>query len=144
MEIKQLKNEYATQDNRGTTYPIYVQVQEKHCVGVMADGYSPSCLFGDGEVITKYKHPDCEEPYEDKDELLEYLKDSGYQEDGIEEVNLGYIWIPVEFFLTIKGAEEYIEINKHNHGELRTYVSNFDRRNYEMRELLENIGLRTN
>lgn len=57
--------------------------------------------------------------------------------------NVGYIWTPVEFFLTIKGAEQYMRANSHNHGKLRTYVHWFERRNFEMRGLLEAIGFKT-
>jgi len=63
-------------------------------------------------------------------------------EHCIEDVPCGYIWHPVEFFLTIKGAEEYIKCNQHNHGKLRRYIACFGRRNYEMRELLNEIGLK--
>ena len=48
----------------------------------------------------------------------------------------------IEFFLTIRGAEEFIKADKHNHGKLRTYVKHFNRRNYEMRNLLEEIGFK--
>ena len=54
MSLEELKKEYATQDNRGTAYPIYVTVQELRCVGVMADGYSASCPYGDGVTKTEY------------------------------------------------------------------------------------------
>lgn len=60
--------------------------------------------------------------------------------ENIEELNVGYLWLDVEFFLTIKGAEEYIKANAHNHEKLRTYVSHFERRNFEMRKLLDILG----
>jgi len=49
MDIEKLKKEYLAQDNRATAYPIYVQIQEQICIGVMADGYSPMCPFDYGE-----------------------------------------------------------------------------------------------
>lgn len=125
MEIEELKKEYATQDNRGTAYPFYVQVQELTCVGVIADGYDVCCPFGDGETRIEQAY-NCETDCNDG-----------------EELQMGYIWHPVEFFLTIKGAKEYMELNKHNHGELRTYVSWFERRNHEMRGLLKETGFKT-
>lgn len=149
MDIELLKKEYAEQDNRGTAYPIYVQVQELVCIGVMADGYSVCCPFGDGVTKEEYRHPDYEETHEKEQELLDQmLEDNGEdyanEEMGnIEVINVGYIWHPVEFFLTIKGAEEYMKANKHNHGKLRTYVSCFERRNYEMRDLLKELGFKT-
>ena len=117
MNLEEIKKEYAEQDNGSTAYPIYVQVQEKHCVGVIKEGYSPICPFGDAET------------------------DIETNDDG-DELTVGYIWMPVEFFLTIKGAEEYMKANKHNHGELRTYVSHFERRNYEMNNLLNELDFK--
>jgi hypothetical protein len=151
MDLEALKKEYAEQDNRSTAFPIYVQVQEKHCIGVLASGYGARCPFGDGEEVTEYRHSDFEGTYREYDELIKEMEDYyssskefEAEQENIEEVNMGYIWVPVEFFLTIKGAEEYMKANAHNHGELRTYVSHFERRNFEMRELLETLGFKTN
>ena len=116
------------------------------CIGVMADGYSVSCPFGDGETKMEYKHPDLEESYKSKHDISEAI--SEYYEDlneaekefeNIEEINVGYIWHPVEFCLTIKGAKEYMQANAHNHGKLRTYVSHFNTRNFEMTKLLKTL-----
>jgi hypothetical protein len=142
-----LKEEYATQDNRATAYPIYVTVQELVCIGVMADGYSPS---GDGIARKEYRINNDSDPdvCETKEEAIELLKESfdgdELQEaiDNIEELNVGYLWVDVEVFLTIKGAEEYMKLNAHNHGEIRTYVKHFERRNFEMRELLNGLGFK--
>ena len=149
MNLEELKSEYETQDNRITAYPIYVTVQELVCVGVMADGYSVNCPFGDGETITKYRllDGDCEAPeFNSMIELKKYYKEETdlgeVKGRDIEEYQLGYIWTPVEFFLTIKGAEEYIKTNSHNHGKLRTYVHHFERRNFEMRGLLKELGFK--
>ncbi|MFA7718261.1 MAG: Nif11-like leader peptide family natural product precursor [Candidatus Absconditabacterales bacterium] len=149
MTVEELKKEYETQDNRCTAYPIYVTVQELHCVGVLADGYSVCCPYGAGEERTEYGHPDLQERFDSRQEVIEELKDRGYdvtedELDDIEELSMGYIWHPVEFFLTIKGAEEYMKANAHNHGKLRTYVHYFEDRNFEMRALLKELGFRTN
>jgi len=149
MDLKKLKQEYSNQGNRMTAYPIYVMVQELVCIGVMADGYTVNCPYGDGVTKTEYKHNALEESYETEHDISEaiseYYADLNEAEKefkNIEEINVGYIWHPVEFFLTIKGAEEYMKANKHNHGKLRTYVDHFERRNFEMRELLKEIGLK--
>ena len=122
--IEELKKEYETQNNRMTSFPIFVTVQERFSVGVMADGYSVNCPYGDGETV-KEKYPSDDE------------------DESTPEINVGYIWVDREWFLTIKGAEEYMKANAHNHGELRTYVHHFERRNFEMRELLKEIGFKT-
>ena len=144
-ELEKLKNEYLTQDNRFTAYPIFVTVQELVCVGVLADGYSVNCLYGDGETRTEYVLPEDSDLYfHSEEELEEYLKDegeeAGYKKEDFDEAVVGYIWHPVEFFLTVKGANEYIAANQHNHGKLRTYIHHFESRNYEMRSLLKSIG----
>lgn len=149
MDIENLKQEYATQDNRATAYPIYVTVQELVCIGVMADGYS---MAGDGINKTEYRINNDGDPdiCETKEQAMELLKEQ-FQDDpvslaeaieNIEELNVGYLWVDVEFFLTIKGAEEYMKANAHNHNELRTYVKHFERRNFEMRSLLETLGFK--
>jgi len=144
--IANIVNEYNRQDNRSTAYPIYVVVQELVCIGVMSEGYS---ICVDGENRTKYKHPDLDDGYDSEEELIKALGE--YYEDtdklnleigNIEALNMGYVWIDVEFFLTIKGAEEYMKANAHNHGELRTYVDWFEDRNFEMRSLLKELGCR--
>lgn len=149
MTIEELKKEYASQDNRCTSYPIYVTVQELFCVGLIEDGYSVNCPYGDGETVTKYRltDGDSEAPeFDSEEELIKYYKEKdddrrvGYSD--IQEYQLGYIWHPVEFFLTIKGAEEYMKVNAHNHGKLRTYVKWFESRNFEMRGLLAELGFR--
>jgi len=136
----------------GTAYPVYVTVQELVFVGVIANGYSVCGQCGgktkteylinyDGDAGTFDSHEDAvdalKEQYggENEDELKKAI-------DDIEELNAGYIWYPVEFFLTVKGAEEYMKANAHNHGKLRTYVHWFESRNYEMRELLKEIGFK--
>lgn len=138
MKIEDLKKEYAAQDNRATAYPIYVTVQELICIGVMADGCSEHCPYGDGEIRLEHDCEHCNDHCWDEcqgEEEPEYCN---------QDVRCGYIWHPVEFFLTIKGAEEYINANTHNHGKLRTYVHCFERRNYEMRNLLIEMGFKTN
>ena len=136
MNIEELKKEYSVQDNRFTAYPIYVQVQELICIGVMAIGYSPICPYGDSYTKMEHNCDNCSKyPCWNDDEKE--------PEHCLEDEPFGYIWHPVEFFLTVKGAEEYIKADKHNHGELRTYVCHFDRRNFEMRGLLEELGFKT-
>ena len=151
MFLEKLKKEYKEQDNRGTAYPFYVAIQELVFVGVIADGYSVCCPYGDGITRIEYRHEGFPETtYENKQDLItEIYETYEYPEtkniiNNIEEINCGYIWTDKEFFLTIKGAEEYIEANKHNHSKLRTYIKYFERRNFEMRKLLEDFGFKIN
>ena len=136
MDMDKLKLQYSTQNNRGTAYPIYVQVQEQVCIGVIANGYSPLCPFGDDEIKLEHDCDSC------SDSECRERGETGEPSLCHEDVRCGYIWHPVEFFLTIKGAEEYIKYNQHNHGKLRVYVAQFERHNFEMHELLTEIGLK--
>jgi len=139
MNIEELKQEYATQNNRATAYPTYVIVQELVCIGIIAEGCSECCPYGDGEIRLEHDCDDCGHyPCWDEDHGQEEPDHCEY------DVRCGYIWHPVEFFLTIKGAEEYMKHDAHNHGRLRTYVHHFHRRNYEMRGLLKEMGFKTN
>lgn len=130
--LKKLKDEYETQDNRCTSYPIYVAVQELKCIGVAADGYS----YGDdSEVIEEF--PEC-------DTCDSWVGDCAEDQEKkcvLDKIPMLYLWTTVEFFLTLKGAEEYMKTNAHNHGKLRTYVKWFETRNFEMRSLLKAIDI---
>lgn len=136
MNLEELKKEYANQDNRATAFPIYVQVQELVFVGILEDGYSVHCPYGDGEERLEHDCENCEEPCFDNESPDEE------PENCDNDKLCGYIWHPVEFFLTIKGAEEYMKANAHNHGKLRTYVHRFERRNFEMNSLLKELGFK--
>jgi hypothetical protein len=125
--MESLKYKYAKQDNRGTRWPIYVTVQELIPVGVFDDGYS---VIGDGETHIEYP---CEECGGNCMKRLQHHPES---------VQVGYVWQDIEFFLTIDGANNFIALDKHNHGKLRTYVKHFSRRNFEMNNLLSDIGFK--
>jgi hypothetical protein len=131
--MEELKKEYENQDNRSTAWPIYVTVQELVPVGVIDEDYS---ILWNGEE--RYENSGCDSCDYDECDIL----DSNHEGCKQEKVKVGYIWVDIEFFLTIKGAEEYIEYDKHNHGKLRTYVKHFSRRNFEMRKLLGDIGFK--
>lgn len=121
MKLQELIKEYETQDNRCTAYPIYVTVQSLRFVCVVDPLYAPSESNGDF-----------------------YIQEEESSEDEYsEKVLCLYMYQDEEVFLTIKGAEEYLNANKHNLFRPRTYVKHFHRRNWEMRELLEEIGFKT-
>ena len=130
--MNELKKEYANQDNRSTRWPIYVTVQELKFVGVIDDQYSSM-------GVDKYEKSNCELCDDSDDCDLENNQD---QECTQKEIKCGYVWQDIEMFLTIKGAKEFIEADKHNHGELRTFVKHFSRRNFEMNDFIKNIGFK--
>jgi len=145
--LKELREEYATQDNRWTAYPIYVTVQSLVFVCVSKEGYDG----GDKTIIT-YRHPDyySDDLHESEEEVRKYLEE--YEElDGeeleeameeVEAIHSVYKYEDVEVFLTIKGALEYIKKDGHNLHSPRTYVKHFSGRNSEMRALLAEMGFK--
>jgi hypothetical protein len=153
MNLEELKKEYANQGTRHTAYPIYVAVQRRMCVGRIADGCSVVCPNGGGETVIEYYWKGNGDPVVDANLSVVFEAIKNYYDDDldsiknefdkVEEINSGYIWTDVEIFLTVKGAEEYMEANAHNLGECRTYVKWFETRNYEMRGLLKEIGFKT-
>jgi len=146
--VKELIKEYAEQDNRCTAYPIYVTVQELVFVGVIDDSRAGR---GDGETVYEWYHPDYEGSFDTKGEFVARVREH-YGEDSkkikqtireAEELQCFYLYQDVEFFLTIKGAKEYIDANRHNLKSPRTYVKHFSNKNYEMRRLLKEMGFKT-
>lgn len=152
-ELDTLKEEYSNQDNRATAYPIYVTVQKRFFVGMIEEGHSVCCPHGGGETNIEYivdRNSDIQnfDSYKEAIQcILDDHEDNECEEaiseiENIKEVMCGYIWIDIEFFLTIKGAEEFMKSDSHNHRKLRTYVKCFNRKNYEMRDLLKTIGFK--
>lgn len=135
--IEDFKKEYETQDNLATAWPIYFTVQELVPIGVIAEGYSP-CQ--DGEVREEFSCENCNTCSSNCTYANEGVVPDKCPKD--KEVRVGYIWIDREFFLTSKGAKEFQDSNRHNMGETRVYCKHFDRRNFEMTELLETLGFK--
>jgi len=149
MNINEIREEYKTQDNRCTAYPIYVTVQSLICAGIMDESYG---CYGESKIKYEYGHPDWDEaPFKSKDDAAEWVRESFEAEDADEiadqlnkivEFPMLYIWTDEQVFLTIKGAEDYIARNRHNLQEVRTYVKHFSDRNLEMREVLNSIDFK--
>lgn len=148
--MKEKIEEYRKQDNACTAYPIYIAVQELQFVGVIDEEYGHA---GDCEIVYEYSYADHEEaPFKTKTECVENLREhmNGCSKkeirdaiDSIYELPRLYRWTDIEFFLTHKGADEYLSMDNHNLGKTRKYVRHFSRKNLEMRELLEYAGFPT-
>ena len=147
LKIEKMQNKYATQDNRGTAFPIYVTVQELQFACIFDNSYGHN---REGEIKFHYNYEDSDcDWFDSKDDCAKHVEEAGDSENvdsminSIDEYPCLYLWTDVEFFLTIKAAEEFIKSNAHNMGRTRTYVKHFHRRNFEMRELLNLTGFRT-
>lgn len=100
-KLKEISKELKTQDNRGTSDPIFL-IQEKKRIWGMRMDYAEDheWIDQDGEV--------CEGDYID---MSEY-----------ESVGYIDIWETVQLFFTEKAAQRYIDSNKHNLNNPRIYV----------------------
>jgi hypothetical protein len=98
MILKQMGHEVRTQDNRITAEPIFVVQQKRRIYGMDPElGVSFEYLNSSGDV-TDETDPDGER--------TAYID----------------IWEMVQPFFTCKGAEHYIEENRHHMTEPRIYV----------------------
>lgn len=121
------KSEEASRKARITSHPIFY-VQQKYHVGVVgeeAHEYSPDGPYGDGEIKREFWDSANVESYETLDDLRgscdewDEFKDSI---DDVDEVHSLYIYVDVCAHLTEEAANLYIEQNRHNLREPRTYV----------------------
>lgn len=107
--LEDLKREYFEQDNRSTAYPIYVTVQELKCIGVIHDDYGVCCPYGDGFTREEYvERIDKDLVFysrEDLDNFLDSNEGECYRDYDFDRIKAGYIWVDVEWFLTIKGRK---------------------------------------
>ena len=125
------KKEIEEGKNLGTRQPIYVvlDLQENFCEGLNA--YSLS---------TNYKGVQQEWGYLDnalESEDMEFCTSDKGMKDPVE-VTRFYTDIIIAFFMTSKGAHEYLKYQSHNLKNPYVYVFHLGYRNHEMDSLLNN------
>ena len=137
-----------TQDNRATALPIWVAVQELKQVAVADQAYHEAGRrdYPGEETLWHYYHDDFRAEGFTQEEVLKEVKeyfsedyDDHYDEDSdVEEemVLVQYRYIDVQYFFTVKEAEDYIARDRHNLNKPRTYVHHFSYKNTEIRPLL--------
>jgi hypothetical protein len=113
----EMAQEIRTQDNACTAEPIYVVQQRKRMYGIDPD------LCDDGEVVWL----DCMNDHDEIEaEEAKKLEDTYNETLEVPEnyTRTGYMdtWEFVQPFFTKKGAEEYIEANRHRLTDPRIYV----------------------
>jgi len=112
--MKSIGQKIKTQDNRGTSHPMYL-VQEK----VRDYGYDP-------EYSDDYTWTNNEGDSPDRDEFDEL--EGAYRLDGDDHrgewyrIHYNDRWEYVQTFFTQDAAEAFIRTQAHKYGELRTYV----------------------
>lgn len=151
--VEEIKEEYKSQDNRCTEYPIYVTVQEARLVGISIESVSwtSDCNYFTENLYTHSLIED--ETFVSRNHCIKSLTehwDDNCEFDIEEEIDFIkcdyqlYTYQDVEVFLTVKAAERYIQLNKHNLNKPRTYIKHFHRDNLEMRKVLDSVGFKTN
>lgn len=113
-----------TQDNRATAEPIFLVQQKKRIYGMdpeycgqnvaWLDCLNESTVLSDAEALV------LEERYLETFKEPENFARTGYIDQ----------WEYVQPFFTEEAAQNFIDANKHRHGELRVYVDSAYR-NYE-------------
>lgn len=131
MDIKTIKENLLTQDNRATHLPMFC-VQEQYKVPVWNREDSPH---------TAIFVPEWNESFDSEQEFEEFCKENEYEGDDIpeyREYGYDYDWEDVCVCLTEEGCKEHLRLNGHNYGKTRIYVKSFYR-NPEMEAILEFI-----
>jgi hypothetical protein len=137
---KELKERMNSNDNRCTAKP-YLLLLQKKVKYVAHDEYDNG---NTEDVWVEYYTGDYMEA-DSKEELIDCFVENGYcNDDGtldkeilesIEKVRYSYFWETQNVFLTDKGYQDHLDVNKHNLREHRTYgIHAF--RNKEMESLL--------
>lgn len=124
----------ATQDNAATAHPYYIVQQRREIAGIDPD-------YHDDAVVVWVQADWAVYEADDEFEALE----NGFQETGDEpehwrRTHQIEIWEFVTAFLTRKGAQEYIEAQRHNLNKPRIYVESAHR-NREIIALRESLLL---
>lgn len=106
-ELKKIAQNLKTQDNRGTSNPMFCVQEKKRIVGLDA-AYATETVWIDMESgDTEEVEPET---------------------PGAEEFGVFEYWETVMVTFTKEGCEEYLRQNGHNHrGETRIYVESFNR-----------------
>lgn len=138
------KSEEASKKARITSHPIFY-VQQKYLVGSVgeeAHEYSPDGPYGDGEIRIEYYDTENCEAYDslnDFKDSCDDLDDFKNRVQAVDEVHGLYIYVDVCAHLTEEAANLYIEQNRHNLREPRTYVKSAHRC-HELIGLIEGIA----
>jgi hypothetical protein len=117
-QLKELAHELKFQDNRITSFPLYVVQQTRRILGMDTD----YC-----DQIAYVWKDDPEYIWFTEEEAMKEVLNSGYKDEEFDNVivETGYIdiWEMVSVHLTEKAAQLYIDQNSHNLRSPRIYVS---------------------
>lgn len=133
--LKSLSHELNTQDNRLTANPYYYTVKTVRKMAA-PEGYD----IGEAQYIDSYYNV-----YETREAALEALRSGEYGvvadpedyiDDNFTEFGTYEIYQHENVFLTLKGYEDHMRLNKHNYPNDATSYVNYANRNPEMTKLI--------
>jgi hypothetical protein len=128
---KQRLKEIEVGENRFTCKPMYVVLKLEEQIALNCEEISG---------ITNFKEKRPQEGwYDDADEEEREIKECSCGMKKPQQVMRFWIDRPVAFFLTRKGAEEYLEYQKHNLEDAYIYVFSCGYRNKEFDFITEEI-----
>jgi|SRR5699024_1636694 len=124
-------SEESSRKARITSHPIFY-VQERKLVSSMEANGTSELLhpFEDAEIKTEYYDPNSVESFESLDDLkfsCDSLEEFNEIMKSVTEYKALYIYVDVCAHLTEEAANLYIEQNRHNLREPRTYVKSANR-----------------
>lgn len=123
--ISELSKEIKSQDNRGTAFPYFFQVQEDEQIGV-PDGCGEIAWVSDGETILKTDDEIKEAVFEwnnwtignvsdeKKYKMLDQFDIEEITEENYRKVNISTTQKYSNCFFTYKAYEEHVRKNGHN------------------------------
>ncbi len=157
MDISKLREEYNTQDNRGTRWPIKVLVRSLEEVGIL-ENYN-DVDYAKIEAVYKHPvyHPEWTTNPDDVGDAIRTKMNDEYNCTTIDamiayeidsEIIYKYrVWayqdVKASPFLTVKAAKEYIERDSRNLFEPTYHIDCISPENHEMIALLQELGLKT-
>lgn len=135
--LSNLLKRMETQDNRATASPVLFLLQTPKEVVADSD-------YSYDKVV--YYHSVFEDRgFETREEAKQYLREYGYKDKELEEEikNITALFIKKEWqtqnvFLTEEGYNRHLALNRHNYGEVRSYVIH-GFRNPELKEMIDAI-----
>lgn len=138
-EIEHIKEQMLTQDNRATSFPIFVVVEDQKIYGVSpanADGYErKDSDFYDGELCEE-----CATKQEAGETLGETCADCPDEAFSWYRLEEHVPNMRAAFFFTAEACDAHIEANRHHYNETAKSYAISAYHNFELREVMQYIA----
>ncbi len=127
-EIKEISKRMKSQDNRSTSFPIFIVVEDKKVYGVDrnydSDGQErASTEYMDSNTIRSLYCEECFKKYEESEDLPEYCDECDSDAFVNYRIERDRINDRAGFFFTEKACEDHIKANRHHYdSSVHSYV----------------------